>query len=72
MNMRDKHLSLAPFLIALMLAFSSGCSKSEKVDLSAVDFTLKDINPASSTFNQERTYSQTRDKVIIIYFVSFS
>ena len=72
MNMREKHTILALFFIALMVAFNNGCNNSEKVDLSTVDFTLKDINPASSTFNQERTYSQAGNKVIIIYFASFT
>ena len=37
----------------------------------APDFALLDQNPGSPTGGQERTLSETRGKVMILYFVSF-
>jgi len=47
-----------------------GCSGSELPE-KAPDFTLVDINPNSHTTGEERSLSETRGKVMVLYFVSF-
>lgn len=38
----------------------------------APDFSLQDINPASPTYLQSRTLSETRGGVVALYFASFT
>ena len=53
-----------------MTALALGCS-GKQLPEKAPDFTLVDINPNSPTSGEERSLSETRGKVMILYFVSF-
>lgn len=75
-------------LVALLVACGGGSdgntdpqdssgTDSNIADLSAnpkpaPDFALTDRNPSSPTYNQQRKLSETKGRVVLIYFVSFT
>jgi hypothetical protein len=63
-------------LVALLLALTaSGCKEDPggPVDpYAAPDFGLRDINPASPSFNEIRSLSEQRGKVVVLYFALFT
>jgi len=38
----------------------------------AKDFTLTDLNPASPTYGEDRSVSDVRGKVLLIYFANYA
>ncbi|MFH2009847.1 MAG: hypothetical protein ABI333_24850 [bacterium] len=56
--------------VTALALLALGCAGNELPD-KAPDFTLVDINPSSPTAGEERSLSETRGKVMILYFVSF-